>query len=115
MKISLEFQAKQKKVRKEIKEKKTRHLGYCHEKIARKRALEREEQLKKAVLYCNENNCKGYAAITSGLFPLIKDHRTINRRLEDSNNKIEIGEEKSYCQILTSSKEKEYVRYLMNK
>ena len=53
MKISFEFQAKQKKELREIKEKKTRHLGYCHEKIARKKTLDREEQLKKAVLYHN--------------------------------------------------------------
>ena len=39
----------------------------------------RQDEISAAVKYCVENNCKGCKAITSGLFPTIKDPRTINR------------------------------------
>ena len=45
-----------------------------------------------------KNNCRGYAAINSGLFPLIKDRRTINNRLDET---VATGNEKHYCRILT--------------
>ena len=41
-----------------------------------------EKQLKAAVQYCLHDNCRRYSAVKSGLFPLIKDRRTIGKQLE---------------------------------
>ena len=68
--------------------------------LLQKQKQEREQQLKAAVQYCFNNNCKGYTAAKSGKFPLIKDHRTINKRLNGGN----IGLEKEYCSILTKKR-----------
>ena len=77
----------------------------------------KQAQLEEAVLYCTENNCKGYAALSTGRFPLIKDPRTINRRIEDKENqrKIKTGDEKAYCRLLTKKEEESLVKYLINK
>ena len=48
----------------------TRHLSSCHEKEKVKKREKREAQLEAATNYCIENNCKGFKAISSGLFPL---------------------------------------------
>ena len=42
-------------------------------------------------------NCKGYGALASSLFPLIKNPRTVNKSL---NEKIRTEDEKSDCRIL---------------
>ena len=57
---------------------KNRHLSQWHERQKVKSRKEREDQLLKAVQYCNDNSCKGYSALATGLFPLIKDLHTIN-------------------------------------
>ena len=62
-------------------------------KILKDQQKLREKQLLNAVLYCQQNNCRGYTAVKSGLFPLIKDCRTINKRLDGGS----IGDEKEYC------------------
>ena len=41
----------------------------------------RQDEISAAVKYCVQNDWKGYKAITSGLFPTIKDPKTINRHL----------------------------------
>ena len=79
--------------------------------LLQKQKQEREQQLKAAVQYCLNNNCKGYTAVKSGKFPLIKDHRTINKRLNGGN----IGLEKEYCSILTKKEEESLVRFCKNK
>ena len=38
----------------------------------------RHQQLVEAVEYCKTNNCKGKKAKSSGLFPLVNDHRTLS-------------------------------------
>ena len=48
------------------------------------------------------NNVRGYSAIKSGLFPLVKNRRTIDKRLDGV---IVTGTEKEYCSILTSEEE----------
>ena len=62
-------------------------------KILKDQQKAREEQLANAVLYCQENNCRGFTAVKSGLFSLIKDCRTVNKRLGGGS----IGDEKEYC------------------
>ena len=90
----------------------TRHLSAAHDKMIYKTTRVKEEQLNAAVEYCRENDCKGYAALSTGRFPMIKDPRTINNRLE---NIIVTGEEKSYSTILTKTEEEKFVKYLLNK
>ena len=80
--------------------------------VKQKKIDERERQLGIAVQYCREHNCRGYAAISAGVCPLIKDNRTINRRLDDT---ITTGKEKEYCKILTEDEEDLLVRYIKNK
>ena len=43
--------------------------------LIRQQAKTREE------LYCLDSNCRGYSAAKSGLFLLIQDRRTIDKRL----------------------------------
>ena len=79
-------------------------------KVARKRINTKAEQLKDAVEWCKQHNCRGYSA--GKLFPLIKDRRTIDKRLD---GKIVTGEEKSYCSVLTLAEEEILVEYIKNK
>ena len=77
---------------------KTKHLSAAHDKLQFKHSKKMSKQFFKKQYSTVDNNCKGYGALESGLFPLIKDPRTINKRL---NEEIRIGEEKSYCRELT--------------
>ena len=61
--------------------------------LVKLQAKEHETQLKDAIHYCKENNCRGYSAVKSGLFPLIKDRRTIHKRIDGCG----IGDDKEYC------------------
>ena len=67
--------------------------------------------LDEAVEYCLVNKCMGYKAISSGLFPGIRDAWTINQRLPEhaSVAKVARGDKKAYCRILTSSEEESIV------
>ena len=71
-------------------------------KIKQRNIDAREKQLQLAVKYCQENNCRGTAAISAGIYPDIKDLRTINRRLD---GELTTGKEKDYCKILTNAEE----------
>ena len=51
-------------------------------KVALRKISSREEQLRQAVNWCMENRCRGYSAIKSGLFPLVKNRRTVDKRLD---------------------------------
>jgi len=79
----------------------TRHLSSAHDRIQAKHSKAKTEELKEAVAYCNENNIRGYAAINTGMFPLIKDPRTINSRLDSLDCEIVIGQGKSHQRVLT--------------
>ena len=81
-------------------------------KVARKRTETKNKQLADAVNYCRENGCRGHSALKTGLFPLIKDRQTINRRLD---GKVQNGDERSYCTILTDAEEKSIVSFAKNK
>ena len=80
--------------------------------VARKATEAKNEQLTRAVTWCKEHNVRGYTAIKSGLFPLIKDRQTINSRLD---GKIVNGREREYCSILTEDEEQSIVAYVKNK
>ena len=65
-------------------------------KIKQRRINLKEKHLTAAVDYCKKNNCRGYAAISAGVCPSIKDQRTINKRMD---GKIHTGHEKDYCRV----------------
>ena len=73
--------------------------------------MPKTEQLDAPVAWCIQNGSRGYAALKTGKFPLIKDHETINKCLDQ---KI-VTEERSYCTILTSNEEKSIVHFVKNK
>ena len=90
---------------------------FCHKnnaeaKVARKKITAKEEQLKAAVEWCGEHNVRGYSAVKSGLFPLVKNRRTIDKRLDGV---IVTGKEKEYCSILTVEEEELIVNFVKNK
>lgn len=72
----------------------------------------KKEELNAAVKWCQENNKRGWAAVNSGLFPGIKDLRTINKRLDGI---ITTGKEKEYCSVFTTEEEETIVRHIRNK
>ena len=74
--------------------------------------MPKTEQLDATVAWCIQNGSRGYAALKTGKFPLIKDHETINNCLD---RKIVTGEMRSYCTILTSNEEKSIVHFVKNK
>ena len=61
--------------------------------------------------WCKENNCRGNLALKTGVFPLVKDRQTINRRLD---GKVQTGSERAYCNILTADEELPVVNYAKN-
>lgn len=69
----------------------------------------RQNQIKAAIEYCLINNCKGKAALATGRFPLIKDHKTIGRRLSGD---VIHGEEHKSRAILTPQEEELLVEYM---
>ena len=46
------------------------------------RQIQKENQIEEIVKWCKENNKRGQAALKRGMFPLIKDHGTMDRRLD---------------------------------
>ena len=78
------------------------HKNNAEAKVARKKITEKELQLKDAVEWCDKHNVRGYSAIKSGLFQLVKNRRTIDKRLDGV---IVTVTEKEYCSILTSEEE----------
>ena len=94
------------------------HSSAANDRLLRKRTLNKQQELKEAVEWCQLNNCRGYKALTAvgedgqPLFPQISDARTINKRLDGL---IQTGEERRYCSLLTVHEEECLVRYLKNK
>ena len=80
--------------------------------VAQKMRERKAAQLQEACAWCIENNARGYKALSTGLFPLIKDKATINRRLD---KKVTTGKEKEYCTILTTEEEESLVSFVKNK
>ena len=50
--------------------------------VARSNIKKKRKQLDDAILWCQENNVRGHSAVKSGLFPLVKNERTVNKRLD---------------------------------
>ena len=71
----------------------------------------KSKQLEEAIEWFRINNKRGWAAINSGKFPLIKDLRTINKRIDGV---IITGNEKECCSIFTKDEEESLVCYIRN-
>jgi hypothetical protein len=73
------------------------HVSESRDKLVRQRTEQHRQDIDDAVEYCIMNDCKGYTALSSGLFPRIKDAQTINWRLPDQGaTSIVRGQEKAY-------------------
>ena len=70
----------------------------------------KDVQMSDAVQYCQDNNCRGYAALQTGRFPLIKDPRTVNKRLDGYSK----GHQ-DHLRILTEDEENSLVKHIKNK
>ena len=80
--------------------------------VQRKLYEQKLEQIEAAVKYCKENNCRGKKALATGQFPLIRDHKTITRRLD---GEVKSGYEKAHVSILLPEEEDCLVNYAINK
>ena len=69
-------------------------------------------QIDEAIEWCSLNNKRGHAALSTGRFPLIKDRKTIDRRLD---GEVVNGAEREYCRILLGEEEEQLVRHVKNK
>ena len=64
-------------------------------------------------LYCQDKNVCGYSAVKTGLFPSIKDARTINKQLDEPT--FPSKSKQSDCKILSNTQEQALIRFLKNK
>ena len=69
--------------------------------VKRKNINEKEKQIQAAVNWCKENGKKGYAALQTGNFPLIKDRGTIDRMLIKN-----VNSKKKHLRILAPEEER---------
>ena len=65
---------------------KRKNVAYA--KVNRDNINKKDQQMDDALRWCQENNKRGWAALNTGLFPLIKDRQSINDRLD---GKIKLG------------------------
>ena len=87
-------------------------MSLHHEKVSAKKMKAREDEIKRAVQYCQDNNCKGYKALKNLDLQFVKDARTINQHLF---GKVTTGLEKQHLKILTEKEEASLVKYLINR
>ena len=88
------------------------HQSHVLDSLNRKKTVAKETALTEAVEWCISNGHWGWKAVNSGLFPGIKDPRTINKQLDGM---IETGKEKDYCKILTSTERESLLRCIKNR
>lgn len=79
--------------------------------VKRKQINEKSSQIEEAVKWCEENGKRGYAALNTGRFPLIKDRDTIDRRLKGEK----INNKKEHLRILTPEEERSVIEFAKNK
>ena len=70
---------------------------------------EKNKQINEAVEWCKTNGKRGYAAMSSGQFPLIKSKIVIDKRLDGLVN---TGTEKQHLMILTLEEENTVAQYI---
>ena len=84
-----------------------------HRAIYQEKINNRTTQLIGAIKYCKENKCRGWKALSTGLFPLVKSPRTINNILDGKSKHPSHARE--YCSVLTMEEEAVLVSYIVNK
>ena len=82
-------------------------------KVVKALRVAKAEELSRAVKYCQDKNVHGYSAVKTGLFPSIKDARTINKQLDEPKSTTK--SKRSDCKILSDMEEQALVRFLKNK
>ena len=82
-------------------------------KVVKALRVAKEEELSRAVKYCQDKNICGYSVVRTGLFPSIKDARTINRQSDQPISPTK--SKRSDCKILSDMEEQALVRFLKNK
>ena len=83
-----------------------------HRREHQKDVQRRREQLTQAVEYCKVHKCRGYAALRTGEFPLLKSGRNVNRYLD---NKQDPSAKSEYCSVLTIEEERLLVKMFIMK
>ena len=76
------------------------------DEILHKKSLYKNQDLDDAVKWCEENKCRGYGAVSSGLFPSIKSPLTINAYLDGERT---LGKQRQYQRILSEFEENLFV------
>ena len=69
-----------------------KHQSLAYDAIRRKRTNKKVGERQDVVEWCKLNDCRGFKAVTSGLFPGTKDPHAQNRRLD---NLVWNGEERA--------------------
>ena len=92
---------------------KEKALSQAHLKIYQRQVSRKKDQLKSAIQYCKDNNCRGFKALKTGNFPLIKSPNTINNHLDAKV--AHPDKSKDYCSILTSDEEEVLVKLMVSK
>ena len=82
-------------------------------KVVKALRVAKEEELSRGVKYCLDKNVRGYSVVKTGLFPSIKDARTINKRLDEPTPTTK--SKRSDCKILSEMEQQALVRFLKNK
>ena len=83
------------------------------EKVVKALRVAKEEELSITTKYCQDKNVCGYSAVTTGLFPSIKDARTNNKQLDEHTSTTK--SKRNDCKILSNMEEHALVRFLKNK
>lgn len=79
--------------------------------VKRKIMNQKEIQVQKAVSWCIEHKKRGHAALQTGLYPLIKDRGSIDRRLDGKIGNLK----KEHLRILSPEEERSIVEFIKNK
>ena len=87
----------------------TRSLAY--RKVYQNGASEKKRQLAAAVSFCQSNTVRGYQALKTGEFPLVKSYTTINNILDGRTPPVERSKE--YCSAITVAEEQLLVSWII--
>ena len=87
----------------------TRSLAY--RKVYQNGASEKKRQLAAAVSFCQSNTVRGYQALKTGEFPLVKSYTTINNILDGRKPPVERSKE--YCSAITVAEEQLLVSWII--
>ena len=82
-------------------------------KVVRAWRVAKEEEFSRAIKYCQDKDVCGYSAVNTGLFPSIKDTRSIYQLSDEPTSTIKST--RSDCKILSGMEEQVLLLFLKNK